>query len=1525
MKNLNPLSGIVLFPVLIGLLAFSPRSQAGTAVWTAGSAITTNWSDGGNWSGGTGTSGVPGSGDDVVFKDTGNATVITAISNAVDSTSGNFAGTISSLSYTNTVANSYQNTLIASGVTLNITNNTGPFGSALFVGTPTVAVANSIFASIQGPGATLNINNPKAIISIDQVASSSVRATLILSNLDNFIANVSRVAVGSDQAGLATAAGQGTLYLAKTNTITTAWVGDYSQPYVVNVTNAIDIGKGNAGNIGANYLYLGKTNGIFTDSIGVGRVKDTTSPGGVLSFNPVFTNSNPTAYFRGISGNASRVTSWGIGDNAQNSSSSATTIGNVDFSCGTVDVLVDTMFLGRDREKGSAASLSGTLTFTAGTIDANTLTIGNQCGTNTGSACLGTVYVNGPSAKLVVNTTLELGHTTLLSPTTSALNTKGVLAINAGTVCAKNVIVGAASITNIITMNSATLVVSNTLATNASGLLSLTMTNSYLELTVSDTSLKGQAGTVTTGGATNMIWLSSVPVFNAYPKQFALIKYTNSSIAGAGFNIGLTNVPVTAPNAYLSNNVLNRSIDLVLPTAPYPAITAQPLGLAISPGDTANYTVTATGVAPLIYQWSKNGTNLTDGGNIAGSTTSALTITNVQTSDNANYSVSITNVYGAVTSGPAILFVSASDVAPFITAQPQSSTVLSNQNATFTVGGIGKPLPAYQWQKNGTNLVDGGNISGSTTPTLGISLAQLSDEGTYSVILTNTVGSTNSDSVTLTVNIPPTISVQPKNTNALNGAGASFTVTASGKPDPTYQWLKGGFPITDQTNSTLAFASVAPSDAATYSVIVSNAAGLVVSSSATLIVNSTMAATSLSPANAAIGICPDTPLQITFNTAPVLGSAGKIYIYNTTNAVTPVDTIDLGLNTANGVQPRTIAGSTFNTYPVIISGNTANIYPHLGVLTTNQTYYVTIENVISGAFKDSAGATFVGISATNTWRFATKTAGPAAGTTNLVVAADGSGDFCTVQGVVDFLPSGNTAHVLVNVHNGTYTEIVRLISKNNITFRGQNRTNTVITYANNDTLNGGTAARPMLGVSANDVAIENLTLTNSTPKGGSQAEALYLNSAKRFILCNADLKSFQDTLLVNANGDQAYLKNNFIQGDTDFIWGAGTVFFTNCEIKTLNSGSVSSPQSVTQARTVAGVNGMSFVNCQLTRLNGNITNASLGRSLGYTDGNVAYINCTIDGHVTGWVDALVRSWEYGNISAVTGMPTNYNGTQLTNNDPRLLLALDATNWFSGWTPTLAPNITGQPANQTLHSGPASFTVSATGIPDPAYQWLKNGSPIADATNATLTFSSVQLSNAASYTVIVSNVAGTVTSSAATLTVNDAVPVANPSAYSRPAGFSLKMALVGDLATNWSDTDGDPLALTGGISSTNGATVSYDSDYVYYQDANDVADQINYTIGDGIGGTAAGVITINVLTGGTVGGTQSITVSGNSATVNFAGIPNYQYEIQRSTNLVDWVTLLTTNAPGNGVFKFTDDFSDLGGVAPPAAYYRTARP
>jgi pectin methylesterase-like acyl-CoA thioesterase len=1026
-------------------------------------------------------------------------------------------------------------------------------------------------------------------------------------------------------------------------------------------------------------------------------------------------------------------------------SSSQVSVGTNNFTGGTVDALVETLSIARDTTASHTASANiiGVLTFNAGRIDANTVYVGNQSlGPSTSSAAnLGFVNVNG-TATLVVNSNLVLGRTTVNS--VAATKTAGTLNINGGTVCANAISVGTFSTNNVILMTNATLVISNAIGAPGYGITRFAISNSVLQLNITGITNAFMTNLIT-GGTTNMITIGSAAILPSYPAQVTLVKYVGA-IGGAGFNFGLNPLPPTAIG-FLSNNTANSSIDLVLTTDPRPLITVQPQGAAVNPAEPVTLTVIATGAPTLGYQWLQSGTNVVDGDNISGSASSSLMIASADPTNNGNYTVIVTNAYGSLTSSIAIVYVSASDVAPFISQDPQSQTVLLGQSAMFTVSGAAKPLPTYQWLKAGSV------ISGATNSSYSIGSAQLTDEAGYSVILSNSVNSITSIVANLTVNIAPVITNQPVSTAVLNSASASFSVVAGGKPVPTYQWYKNNNPITDATNATLPFGSVAPSDAGTYFVVASSSAGSIQSTNVTLIVNSAMAVTGLFPANISSGICADTPLRITFDSAPTIGTTGRIRIFNAANTTTPVDTIDLSLSTGGGTQPRVIAGAAYNTYPVIISGNTANIYPHLGVITTNQTYYVTIENVVNGSFKDSAGATFTGVNATNVWRFTTKPATPA-NATNIVVAADGSGDFCTVQGAVDFAPSGNTTPRTINLRVGTYTEVVFINGKNNLNFIGQNRDQTIVTYVNNDNLNGGTSARPSFRAAGNDLTFANLTLTNSTPKGGSQAEALRTDG-KRILLLGVKLASFQDTILVNNNGDLVYVQDSLIQGDTDFIWGGSTLFVTNSEIRTLTGGT-----QVTQARTTAGTNGFSFVGCRLTRTDNTVINCGLGRDLGFFDNNVAFINCLIDDHITSWQNADPRDWEFGNSNLTATAAVTYNGVQLAATDPNLTNAQTASLWLYGWSPAYAPLITSQPAPQTVAANSsASFTVGALGVSTPTYQWQKNSTNLVGQTGATLTINNASGNDIGSYSVIVSNAAGTVTSTAALLNVNP--PAAGP--------------------------------------------------------------------------------------------------------------------------------------------------------------------
>lgn len=1532
------------------LLAVSAR--AGSVTWSG--SIDTNWSNGGNWSGGSGTDGVPSATDNVIFGPVGASATAGSVSNYVDGVLGDFGGTIASLQYTNPA--NFQNTLIAPGVTLNVTGATVAVpsltaaGNVLLVGQG--ASGGSVNATIAGPGAVLNVSNTAAEFIVSQAGGT---ALLDLTNLDMLEASVSRLGVGVPANygwGVLLTTPNGVLRLAKTNFISTSytggtggatpnagftsWTNVYGSGLGHEIIEAIEVGNGADNAISgtaSSGILLGLSNLFNIDSIGVGKSKSAqSSQRQFITFNPVFTNSAPTAMFRGTNGNSSRVTFWSVGDNATSGSSSTTASGLVDFTGGTVDAKVDQMYMGIDKNTSTGTGPNqGTLTFTAGTFDVNTLVLGAQESPNgTTAACAGVVNVSGAGATLVVNSNLVMGSTVLLAAAgNAATNTFGTLNITNGTATINNIIAGTTTLStkNLISVLNGTLVVSNSLATNA-GTLSLTVNNSTLGLTVpANGSLPGLVRTLTGSGTTNLIQLAPVPVFASYPQEIPLIQYTTLS---GSFNFGLVNVPASAPGAYLTNiTTVPKSVALYLPTDPAPVITSEPGPFSGSPGTDAAFTVTATGNATLNYQWYETDgitTNLlTDTANVSGSTnsgstTSSLTILNAQPGDNGGYFVVINNDFGVSTSVVAQLTISAGDVPPSVVG-PFDQTVIEGNTAIIGASVSGSPTPTLTWQFNGTNLIDGptGNgdtISGSATSTLTITHVQYpSSQGMYSLIASNTAGALTNN-MTLTVTVPPTITNQPVSLVVTNGQPASFSVTAGGVPAPSFQWKKNGVVISPATNATATNATFVigatqPSDTSTYSVLVFNSAGSVPSSDVTLTVNSTMATTMLSPANGATGVRYDTPLYVTFDRPPTLNNLGNITIFDASTS-TPVDTINMTLGSP---QNRTIGGVSLNSYPVLITGNTAAIYPHSGVMTSNKVYYVTIDD---GVFADSVGAYFAGISDTNAWRFSTKTSGPA-NAPHLTVAADGSGDFVTVQGAVDAVPNGNLNPVTIDIRDGTYTEIVRVNSKNNITIRGQDRNQTIITYANNNNINGSTSTRPMFGVlGANDVAIENITLTNSTPKGGSQAETLFLNVDKRFILFNANLDSFQDTLLVNASGDQAYFQNNLIQGDTDFIWGQGTAFFTNCEIRTLNSGSGTNLQNITQARTVAGTNGLSFVDCQLTRLNNTLTNGGLGRSLGFLDGNVAYINCLIDAHIIGWQDSLARSWEFGNSNITATAAVSYNGVQLAANDPNLTNAETATLWLYGWVPQLAPNILTQPLPQSVAGGqPAVFTVVATGIPDPTYKWTRNGTLLTNQTNATLVIPAAHAGDAGIYAAILSNPAGGAVSSNVLLTVGNTAPTLNPIGdVTINAGQTLTIPSVAndpDVPTQ-TLSFGLPVAPSGAAIDTGSGVFTWRPLVSQAGSTNPVTVEVSDNGTPVLSATQSFNVTVNPLVIPTLGSTSY--TGGQFSLQVGAGTLGPDYIVSVSTDLTNWTTIFTNFAP---VTPFT--FTDTNAAAYTTRFYR----
>ncbi|MBZ5620337.1 MAG: hypothetical protein LAQ69_16660 [Acidobacteriia bacterium] len=181
-----------------------------------------------------------------------------------------------------------------------------------------------------------------------------------------------------------------------------------------------------------------------------------------------------------------------------------------------------------------------------------------------------------------------------------------------------------------------------------------------------------------------------------------------------------------------------------------------------------------------------------------------------------------------------------------------------------------------------------------------------------------------------------------------------------------------------------------------------------------------------------------------------------------------------------------------------------------------------------------------------------------------VVAADGSGQFKTVQQAVDAAPAHSRTRFVIRVKPGTYQErVIVPPEKTFLTLEGDDPQTTVITGAVHAGLPGPdgrpliTFGTPTVLIEANDFTAENLTFENSAgPRG--QALALTIMS-DRGVFRNCRFLGYQDTLLAQAG--RQYFDHCYIDGAVDFIFGGSAAYFESCEIHVKANGYITAPNT----------------------------------------------------------------------------------------------------------------------------------------------------------------------------------------------------------------------------------------------------------------------------------------------------------------------------------------------------------------------------
>src|SRR5436190_2331811 len=178
--------------------------------------------------------------------------------------------------------------------------------------------------------------------------------------------------------------------------------------------------------------------------------------------------------------------------------------------------------------------------------------------------------------------------------------------------------------------------------------------------------------------------------------------------------------------------------------------------------------------------------------------------------------------------------------------------------------------------------------------------------------------------------------------------------------------------------------------------------------------------------------------------------------------------------------------------------------------------------------------------------------------TELVVAADGSAKYKSVQEAIMVVPAGSPdSPVIIRIKPGTYKELIYVQrEKRFFRFVGEDAARTILTYDLNANLKGldgkpiGTFRTPSTQIDADDFTAENITFANSAGPVG-QALALRVDG-DRVTFRNCRFLGWQDTILLNRG--RQYFENCYIEGHVDFIFGAATAFFERCHIHALKDG-----------------------------------------------------------------------------------------------------------------------------------------------------------------------------------------------------------------------------------------------------------------------------------------------------------------------------------------------------------------------------------
>jgi hypothetical protein len=866
--------------------------------------------------------------------------------------------------------------------------------------------------------------------------------------------------------------------------------------------------------------------------------------------------------------------------------------------------------------------------------------------------------------------------------------------------------------------------------------------------------------------------------------------YTFSGLPDGTYTVapshpGYTFTPSSQSATVNGANVSGMNFTATAATAA-PAITAQPANQTVTAGQTASFTVVATGTAPLSYQWQRSGVN------IAGAVGASYITPATTMSDNgATFTVVVSNTAGNVTSAAATLTVNSATVAPTITAQPVSQTVTAGQTASFAVVATGTAPLSYQWQKNGVNIA-GATSASYTTPA-----TTTSDNGaSFRALVSNTTGNVTSAGATLTVNaavVAPTITAQPANQTVTAGQTATFSVTAGGTAPLSYQWQKSGVNIAGAISASYTTPATTTSDnGASFRVVVSNTAGNVTSAAATLTVNAAVVAPTITaqPTNQTVTAGQTATFSVTAGGSAPLSYQWQKNGVNIAGAISASYTTPVTTTSDNGASFRVVVSNTagnVTSAAATLTVNAAVVAPTITAQPANQTVTagqtatfsvtaggtaplsyqwqkngVNIAGAISASYTTPAttisdnGATFA-VTVSNTAGNVTSAAA------TLTVNAAVVPPTITAQPTNQTVTAGQTATFSVTA--GGTAPLSYQWQKNGANIAGA--TSASYTTPVTTTSDNGASFRVVVSNTAGNVTSAAATLTVT-----SAAVAPTITAQPP----NQTVAAGQSASFVVVATGTAPLSYQWQRNGANIAGAVAASYITPATTMSDNGETFAVTVSNT-AGTVTSAAATLTVNAVAPTITAQPVNQTV------IVGQTATFSVSASGTAP-----LIYQWQKGGVNIAGATSPSYTTPVTTTADNGSTFAVVVSNTAGAVTSAaatltvnaVAPTITAQPVSQTVTAGQtATFSVTAGGTGPLSYQWQKSGVNIVGATLASYTTPVTTTADTGStFAVVVSNTAGSVTSAAATLTVN----AAPAPAIQVPASMNLGNVVVGTTNT-----------------------------------------------------------------------------------------------------------------------------------------------